>query len=76
MEEEFIHKKIDAAMRSIDNIKRASPRPYLFTRLEARMQNEKNIWTKVIVICSKAGCCFCMYLFYINTKCHGDFVFR
>jgi hypothetical protein len=47
MEDKFIHKKIDEVMHSMDSINRASPRPFLFTRLEARMQNEKNIWVKL-----------------------------
>ena len=47
MEEEFTHKKIEDVMHSTDSINRASPRPFLFTRLEARMQNEKNIWVKL-----------------------------
>ena len=47
MEEEFTHKKIDEVMHSMDSISRASSRPFLFTRLEARMQNEKNIWVKL-----------------------------
>ena len=59
-------------MHSIDGIKRATPRPFLFTRLEARMQNEKNIWVKTVIICGKAGCCFYMYLFYIDIKYYGD----
>ena len=47
MEEDLRHTKIDEVMHSMDNINRASPRPFLFTRLEARMQNEKNIWVKL-----------------------------
>ena len=65
MEDEFIHKKVDAAMHSIDNINRASPRPYLFTRLEARMQNEKNIWARLSSFVAKpvvAFACICFIL--------------
>lgn len=47
MEDKFIHKKIEEVMHSMDGINRASPRPFLFTRLEARMQAEKNIWVKL-----------------------------
>ncbi|MEP6951414.1 MAG: hypothetical protein ABI863_19145 [Ginsengibacter sp.] len=47
MEDKFIHKKIDEVMHSMDGIAKASPRPFLFTRLEARMQTERNIWVKL-----------------------------
>ena len=65
MEDEFIHKKVDAAMHSLDNINRASPRPYLFTRLEARMQNEKNIWARLSSFVARpvvAFACICFIL--------------
>ena len=47
MEDEFLNKKIDEVMQSMDIITRATPRPFLFTRLEARMQNERNMWSKL-----------------------------
>jgi hypothetical protein len=47
MENDSIHKKIAAALESLDNIQRAGPRPFLFTRIEARMQNSSNIWNKI-----------------------------
>lgn len=47
MEDKFIHKKIDEVMHSMDGIEKASPRPFLFTRLEARMQAERNVWVKL-----------------------------
>ena len=65
MEEEFIHKKIDDVMHSMDSINRASPRPFLFTRLEARMQNEKNIWVKLSSFVARpvvAFICICFVL--------------
>ncbi len=47
MDENLINKKVEDALDSIDNISKASPRPYFFTRLEARMLNEKNVWNKM-----------------------------
>lgn len=41
------NKKIEDALSSLDGIKKASPSPYFFTRLEARMQKEKSIWEEV-----------------------------
>lgn len=52
-------------MQSMDNIKRASARPFLFTRLEARMQDEKNIWGKLSAFVAKpvvAFACICFVL--------------
>lgn len=65
MEDEFIHKKINEVMHSIDHMKRASPRPFLFTRLEARMQNEKNKWVKLSSFIARpvvAFTCICFVL--------------
>jgi hypothetical protein len=65
MEEEFINKKVDDAMQSMDSIKRASPRPFLFTRLEARMQNERNTWSKLSSFVARpvvAFACICFVL--------------
>jgi uncharacterized membrane protein YdfJ with MMPL/SSD domain len=45
--QEKIHKKIEDAMHSIDGIEKATPPPFFFTRLEARLQREKNIWEKI-----------------------------
>ncbi|HZI69269.1 MAG TPA: hypothetical protein VFD44_06145 [Hanamia sp.] len=39
-----LNKKIDEAMQSLNGIEKASPAPYFFTRLEARMQREKSAW--------------------------------
>jgi hypothetical protein len=63
--EDEIHKKVDAVMHSIDNINRASPQLYLFTRLEARMQNEKNIWGRLSSFVARpvvAFACICFIL--------------
>ena len=65
MEDEFIHKKIDDVMHRMDNINRASPRPFLFTRLETRMQNEKNIWGRMSSFVARpviAFACICFVL--------------
>ena len=52
-------------MQSIDKIKKASPRPFLFTRLEARMQREKNIWEKLSSFVARpviAFACICLVI--------------
>lgn len=65
MGDEILNKKIDDVMQSMDGIKRASPRPFLFTRLEARMQNERNIWSRISSFVSRpvvAFACICFVL--------------
>ncbi len=65
MEDEFLNKKIDDVMQSMDGITRATPRPFLFTRLEARMQNERNIWSKLSSFAARpivAFACICFVL--------------
>lgn len=65
MEDKFINKKIDEVLHSLDSIHKASPRPFLFTRLEARMQAEKNPWVKLssfVVRPVVAFTCICFVL--------------
>ncbi len=46
MEEKF-NKKIEEAMCSINGIEKASLPPFFFTKLEARLQKEKNSWERL-----------------------------
>lgn len=65
MKDEYINKKVDEALNSLDNIEKASPRPFFFTRLEARMQNEKNIWSRISSFVARpviAFTCICFVL--------------
>lgn len=60
---EHINKLVDEALGSLDGAERATPRPYLFTRLNARMQREpENSWDNVLKFISRpaialAGLC-------------------
>jgi len=63
--QEKIEKKIEDAMHSIDGIDKASPPPFFFTRLEARMQSEKNIWGKITSFVAQpaiAFACICLII--------------
>lgn len=65
MDETNINKKVEDAMHSIDNIPKASPGPFFFTRLEARMLNEKNVWNKMSSFFAKpaiAFACICLVI--------------
>lgn len=51
--DETTERKIEAAFNSIDAIQRASPQPYLFTRINARLQSPvKNFWEKTAIFIS------------------------
>ena len=46
---EHINKLVDDTLNSLDGAGRATPRPYLFTRLNARMQNtSEGVWDKTL----------------------------
>lgn len=54
-----INKLIDEALNSLDDAGQASPKPYLFTRLNARMQNAKeNTWDNALSFISKPAFAF------------------
>ena len=49
-----LNQLIHDALNSLDNAGRATPKPYLLTRIHARMQNEKeNLWDKTLGFISK-----------------------
>ena len=62
---ENLKRKIDEAMQSLDGIEQASPRPFFFTRLEARMQKQKSRWEALSSFLSKpviAVACICLII--------------
>ena len=63
--DQHLNKKIDEAMQSLDGIEKASPRPFFFTRLEARMQREKSRWEIISSFVAKpivAFACICLVI--------------
>ena len=58
-------KRIEDALSSLDGIKKASPGPFFFTRLEARMQREKSVWEEISSFVARplvAFACICMII--------------
>lgn len=53
MENENVNKKVQAALQSLDQMKRATPRPFLFGRIEMRLNQERNFWTRLSWILAK-----------------------
>lgn len=59
------NKKVEDGMRSLDGLKQASPDPFFFTRLEARMQRERGAWDKISSFVAKpiiAFACICLVI--------------
>ena len=49
-----IARQIEEALRSFDNIQRASPKPFLLTRIHAQLNNKaKNIWEQAAFFISR-----------------------
>ncbi|MEO8720107.1 MAG: hypothetical protein ABI372_03320 [Ginsengibacter sp.] len=63
--EEKLNKKIEEVMGSLTDVKKASPTPFFFTRLEARMQREKNIWETISSFVTKPLIVFVCVFFVI-----------
>ena len=52
--DEHINKLVDEALNSLDGAERATPKPYLLTRLNARMRNEpESSWDNVLKFISR-----------------------
>lgn len=63
--DQHLNKKIDKAMQSLNGIEKASPRPFFFTRLEARMQKQKSRWEVLSSFLAKpvvAIACICLII--------------
>lgn len=44
---EHVNKLIEEALNSVDDVKRAEPKPFLFTRINARMnEGTESVWEK------------------------------
>ena len=56
MKNENLNKKVEAAMHSLDGCVPASPKPYLLTRINARLQQQnetKGFWTEALSFISR-----------------------
>lgn len=45
--------KLEQALNSLDGIQRATPRPYFYTRLRARMSKQDREWSGIVGLISK-----------------------
>lgn len=57
--QEQINKLVDEALSSVDDVQRAQPRPYLFTRINARMNKASDsVWEKVSWLITRPAVAF------------------
>jgi hypothetical protein len=65
-----IEPAVEETLRSLDGLKTASPGPFFFTRVQARLnRSERNVWEKLSMLLSRptvaiAGICL---IIFINT---------
>jgi hypothetical protein len=48
MKKNEMEKKIDQALSSLDHVRRTGPRPFFYTRVEARLnRKDRTVWEKI-----------------------------
>jgi len=55
-----INKRVEDTMNSLDGIQRATPKPYFYTRLRAKMNNEANNWSGIAGLIRRPAYAFTM----------------
>ena len=62
-QKEKIEQEIEKTLESIDGIQRAPSNPYLFTRIKARLDKNKNPWERTFSFVSKPLVALAMLVF-------------
>jgi hypothetical protein len=61
-----IERKAQAALNSLDGLSRATPGPYFYTRLEARISSgSKNVWDQLVFLLNRPSVAIGLALFVI-----------
>lgn len=61
-----INKKVEDALNSLDGIQRATPQPYFYTRLMAKMNFEANSWSGLAGIIRRPAYAFTMVAIVVS----------
>jgi hypothetical protein len=62
----FSEQELENILNSLDGIQKASPQPFLYTRLVARMQKvDDNAWSRALQFVSKPAFALGMALFFL-----------
>ena len=65
MSENNIERKIDDTLLSIEGIQRATPAPFFFTRLQARLQTSVTVWEKITLLINRPAVAFATISFVL-----------
>ena len=61
----LIEKEVDRTLDSLDGVERANANPFLFTRIVARLKEEKNLWVNALTFLSRPTIAFATILLAI-----------
>lgn len=67
MKKHDLDKIVEATMNSMDNIERATPAPFLLTRINAKMQGRQSYspWEKFSAILTRPAIAFSLFVFLL-----------
>ncbi len=67
MKKNDLDKLVEATLKSMDAAERATPAPYLLTRINARIQNRTNTsaWEKISVLLARPAIAFSLFVFIL-----------
>jgi hypothetical protein len=63
-----IEKRIDDTMGSLDNMRRAEANPFIFTRIQARLQQSRSGLERVIILTGKPAFAFLVLVIVLVTN--------
>lgn len=67
MKKNDLDKMLEATLNSMEAAERATPAPYLLTRINARMQNGRNssAWQKISAVLARPAIAFSFFVFIL-----------
>lgn len=65
MQQHEIDKKADETLDSLEGIQRATPAPYFFTRLQARLQEKIPLWENISIMLNRPAVAFATISFVL-----------
>lgn len=65
MEQHDIEKRSVETLNSLDGIQRATPAPYFFTRLQARLQEKIPVWESISIMLNRPAVAFATISFVL-----------
>lgn len=60
--DKYLANKVEATLRSLDNIKRAEAPPFLYTRIQAKLSASNTLWEKLLQFITKPSIALALLL--------------